>query len=223
MRHRDLELRSATNHTTGRLVGSTLAVTGIVTLLLGLAPKPVERADQDALATDPPATMDFVAMVADAPTWMPLTVPVAGPVVTGAPASPRGSTAVHPVGCRLVAHEGMVRLGRFAARDPAAYRGLESGAPQAHQALVLTTYDATRWTPPGPGRPPADVVTIDGVSWRAVRTSESLVMAADADGTWTYAVVGPQGDVRSSGRPDACLACHAQAPYGELFGDGAGN
>jgi hypothetical protein len=200
-----------------RLLGTTLAITGLATLGAGLARGPGGASPEDALpaSTRP---LDIAAVVADSPTWMPLT-PVAPTNVATALAGPgSGPTTVRAVSCRLETQDGAVRLGRLAARDPAAYRGLESGAPQAHQALVLTTSDATRWTPPGPGRPPADVVTIDGVSWRPAGRSDTLVMVADAEGAWTYAVVGPAGDVRSSGRTDSCLSCHEGAPFGELFG-----
>jgi len=114
------------------------------------------------------------------------------------------------------------KLYHLFARDPAAYRGVESGAPQAAQVLVMAAHEPSEYRPSGPGRPPGDVVR-DGE--RLVRPGASaglFVMLNTGPGggepAWRYANLDPAGEVTAAGRLESCIRCHEQAPFGGLFG-----
>jgi|GEM_PF-3943477 len=153
--------------------------------------------------TAPFEAPDLAALVADAPTWLPVT----------------SDGRARPVPCMSAAEEAEFRLAFVMARDPAAYRGVESGASQDGQAIVLATYDATPYRASGPGRLPDRVVRVGDGSFLTGSQRESLVAARGADGAWTYGTVDPDGTVRASGTTIMlCLRCHADAPHDGLFG-----
>jgi hypothetical protein len=115
------------------------------------------------------------------------------------------------------------KLYRLHARDPVAYRGVESGAPQAHQVLVKEAFDAVPFVMPGPGSVPLDVVRTEDGLVRLGAAAGLFVMfrgAGDDEGEhlWSYATVDPSGEVTGVGRIESCIACHRDAPYGGLFG-----
>lgn len=115
------------------------------------------------------------------------------------------------------------KLYRLYARDPAAYRGVESGAPQAHQVLVKEAFEATPYEMPGPGRAPADVIDTPDGPVRPGAYAGLFVMWHDAsddadEERWTYATLSATGEVTATGRIESCVACHAAAPHGGLFG-----
>lgn len=153
-------------------------------------------------ATEVPAAV-IATLAADAPTWLPTT----------------DGTRLRDVPCMSAAEDAEFRLAHVLARDPAAYRGLESGASQDGQAVVLQTFDANPYRASGPGRLPDHVHRVgDGYFVRGEQR-ESLVAARGASGTWTYGIVETDGSVRASGTSiKLCLRCHASAPYDGLFG-----
>jgi len=115
------------------------------------------------------------------------------------------------------------KLYRLYARDPAAYRGVESGAPQAHQVLVKEAFDAVPFVMPGPGTVPPGVVQTDDGLVRPGPAAGLFVMfrgAGEDEGEhlWSYASVDPLGEVTAIGRIEACIDCHRDAPHGGLFG-----
>jgi len=115
------------------------------------------------------------------------------------------------------------KLYRLYARDPAAYRGVESGASQAAQVLVKETFVAEPFSMSGPGEVPEFVVQTPEALFRAGAPAGLFVMQRDAsagssESAWTYATVAPSGEITAIGRIDSCIRCHVDAPYGGLFG-----
>jgi hypothetical protein len=115
------------------------------------------------------------------------------------------------------------KLYRLFARDPAAYRGLESGAAQVGQVLVKQAFVAEPFTMPGPGEVPRDVVATPQGLVRAGAPAGLFVMQRDAsadsgESAWSYATVAPSGEVTALGRLETCIRCHRDAPHGGLFG-----
>jgi len=115
------------------------------------------------------------------------------------------------------------KLYRLYARDPAAYRGLESGAAQRDQVLVKETFEAKPFTMSGPGEPPKNTVWTQEGGFRPGAAAGLFVMmrdssAASDESAWTYATVAPTGELTAVGRIDSCMRCHREAPYGGLFG-----
>lgn len=109
------------------------------------------------------------------------------------------------------------------ARDPAAYRGVESGAPQAHQVLVKESFAAEPFEMPGPGKVPDSVVRTPQGMFQAGAPTGLFVMLRDAspeasESAWTYATVDPSGAISALGRLESCIRCHRDAPHGGLFG-----
>lgn len=178
------------------------------------------RVDPDALTRS--ALADQVARIAaDYRTWGALDQPLRlAPTLCRRP--PAGGD---PTTRRSEAEDGAhgKKLYRLYARDPAAYRGVESGAPQAHQVLVKEAFEAVPFEMPGPGSVPPDVViTTDGL-FRAGAPAGLFVMhrgpePGEDERLWTYATVDPAGEVEAVGRLESCVRCHAEAPYGGLFG-----
>lgn len=116
-----------------------------------------------------------------------------------------------------------VKLYRLYARDAAAYRGVESGAPQAHQVLVKEAFEPVIHEMAGPGRIPPDVVSAGGRLLRPGASAGLFMMWHDASDVageerWTYATVSAEGEVTATGRIESCVACHSLAPHGGLFG-----
>lgn len=116
-----------------------------------------------------------------------------------------------------------VKLYRLYARDPAAYRGVESGAPQGHQVLVKEAFEPVIYEMPGPGRIPPDVISAGGRLLRAGAPAGLFMMWHDAseipdEERWTYATVSAEGEVTATGRVESCIDCHSAAPHGGLFG-----
>lgn len=111
------------------------------------------------------------------------------------------------------------------ARDPSAYRGLESGADQGDQVLVKEAHAAVPYEMPGPGRVPEHVVqtaqgpmtpgALDGL-FVMLRTEP----AAGGEAAWRYATVTHEGTITAAGRVSSCIDCHARAPFSGLFGLG---
>ena len=113
------------------------------------------------------------------------------------------------------------KLYRLYARDPAAYRGVESGAPQEGQVLVKQAFAAEPFEMPGPGDAPRDTVGTPGGMFRAGAPAGLFVMRRGAgvgESAWTYATVAPSGEVTALGRIDSCIRCHRDAPHDGLFG-----
>lgn len=115
------------------------------------------------------------------------------------------------------------KLYRLYARDPAAYRGVESGASQAGQVLVKQAFVAEAFEMPGPGEVPRDTVSTPHGMFRAGAAAGLFVMQRDAsaesgESAWTYATVAPSGEITALGRLETCIACHRDAPHGGLFG-----
>lgn len=115
------------------------------------------------------------------------------------------------------------KLYRLFARDPAAYRGVESGAAQRDQVLVKQAFVAEPIEMPGPGEVPRDSVGTPQGLFRAGAAAGLFVMQRDAnagggESAWTYATVDPSGEVTALGRLEACIRCHRDAPYEGLFG-----
>lgn len=115
------------------------------------------------------------------------------------------------------------KLYRLYARDPAAYRGLESGASQEGQVLVKEAFVAEPFEMQGPGEVPKDTVWTPGGMFRAGAPAGLFVMqrgasAAAGESGWTYATVAPTGEITALGRIDSCIRCHREAPYDGLFG-----
>jgi len=109
------------------------------------------------------------------------------------------------------------KLIRVSSRDPHAYLGVESGAPQSGQVLVLEAFALTPYRAPGPGRPPEDVVDTPLGPARPGASVGLFVMERVGE-TWRYATVSSEGEVGEFGRLAACVECHSKAPYDELFG-----
>ncbi len=115
------------------------------------------------------------------------------------------------------------KLYKLYARDPAAYRGVESGASQRGQVVVKEAYAAEPCAPSAAGEPPTDAVTTAAGRFRAGAPAGLFVMLrGDRDelgeGAWQYATVTPAGVITALGRLDACIRCHRDAPHGGLFG-----
>jgi hypothetical protein len=115
------------------------------------------------------------------------------------------------------------KLYRLYARDPAAYRGVESGAAQRDQVLVKQAFVAEPFTMPGPGEAPKDTVWTPQGGYRPGAAAGLFVMLRDAsagtdESAWTYATVAPSGEVTALGRIESCIRCHRDAPFGGLFG-----
>lgn len=115
------------------------------------------------------------------------------------------------------------KLYRLYARDPAAYRGLESGASQAGQVLVKQAFVAEPFEMPGPGEPPRNTVWTPNGSFRAGEPAGLFVMQRGAgsgsgESAWTYATVAPTGEITALGRLESCIRCHRDAPHEGLFG-----
>ncbi|MBL8803015.1 MAG: cytochrome P460 family protein [Planctomycetes bacterium] len=181
-----------------------------------------ERDPSPAPATSDDALVEQVQRIArDYPTWGELNTALrVAPMDCRRPrATSRGSLTIS------FADSGphSTKLYRLYARDPAAYRGVESGASQAGQVLVKETFVAEPFRMSGPGEAPADVVETPEGMFRAGAPAGLFVMQRDASAesserAWTYATVAPSGEVTALGRIDSCIRCHLKAPYGGLFG-----
>lgn len=181
----------------------TAACVGAALAALCFSAIDAEQRPSAPAAAAPVTASDIAALAADSRSWL------------GLDREPR----LRGVPCMSAAEDADLRLAYVFARDPAAYLGLESGAPQHDQALVLATYDAERWTAPGPGRPPEYAVAIDGAYYVGGAPREQLVLAREAEGPWTFGIVEGDGSVREAGTNiKLCLRCHANAPYERLFG-----
>jgi len=115
------------------------------------------------------------------------------------------------------------KLYKLYARDPAAYRGVESGASQRGQVVVKEAFAAEPCAPAPAGEAAADSVTTAAGRFRAGKPAGLFMMLRGADdevgeGAWQYATVDPAGVITALGRIDACIRCHRDAPHGGLFG-----
>ncbi len=114
-----------------------------------------------------------------------------------------------------------MKLYRLYARDPAAYRGVESGARQDGQVIVKEAFRAEPFKMPGPGRTLQETVSTPTGVFRAGAPAGLFVMRRGAgvgERAWTYATVAPSGEITALGRIDSCIRCHREAPYDGLFG-----
>ncbi|MEZ6016104.1 MAG: hypothetical protein R3F49_13375 [Planctomycetota bacterium] len=112
------------------------------------------------------------------------------------------------------------------ARDPAAYRGVASGAPQRDQVIVKATMRAVPYVMPGPGSLPSHVVqTEEGLFVPGEASGLFMMIRAtgpeEGEAAWRYATVSPEGEITAAGRIASCVRCHAEAPHGGLFGLGS--
>lgn len=116
-----------------------------------------------------------------------------------------------------------LKLYKLHARDPSAYRGVESGAAQRGQVIVKEAFAAEPFQHQAGVEPPKDVVwTPDGMQ-RAGSPAGLFMMLRDADAApgeaaWTYATVDAAGTITGLGRLDSCIRCHERAPYDGLHG-----
>ncbi|MCY3002607.1 MAG: hypothetical protein NTV21_12465 [Planctomycetota bacterium] len=115
------------------------------------------------------------------------------------------------------------KLYRLYARDPAAYRGVESGASQEGQVLVKQAFVAEPFEMSGPGDLPPDTVWTPHGTFRAGEAAGLFVMQRGTGGVsgesaWTYATVASTGEITALGRLETCIRCHRDAPYDGLFG-----
>lgn len=115
------------------------------------------------------------------------------------------------------------KLYKLYARDPAAYRGVESGAPQRGQVVVKEAFAAEPCAPSAVGEPSAASVRTPAGRFRAGAPAGLFVMLRGdegevGEGAWRYATVDAAGEVTALGRLDACIRCHRDAPHGGLFG-----
>lgn len=81
-----------------------------------------------------------------------------------------------------------------------------------YEAQVQSTPDAVGERPP-PGAVMAEALTIPG----ATRVAAYLTMRRNERGGWDYGIIDADGWILP-GSLDLCARCHAEAPYGGLFG-----
>ncbi|MCC7014530.1 MAG: hypothetical protein IT454_18360 [Planctomycetes bacterium] len=174
-------------------------------------PRVERRAESSSLDE---LTRHLRAIAADYRTWMPLEPSPLGASNQG-PGAGGGSPPLYGSAAGDSAHAGQLLY--VFARDAAAYRGLESGAPQRDQVLVLEAHALEPLVMPGPGRPPADALQTPR-GWVRAGALTGIHVMERIDDAWRYASLTPEGEVTQLGRPAACLECHAHAPFDELFG-----
>lgn len=101
---------------------------------------------------------------------------------------------------------------------PVAWKSAESADPEAAGRRSRSERDEH-------GLQPA---LKDGAAYASGARTGLFVMlrldpgTANTDDGWVYGTVAPDGTVTSCGRVASCMACHAQAPHGRLFGLPAG-
>ena len=192
------------------------ALRSLVVLILLAACRSDLRAPRASTAESPDEWVRQVeAIVADHSSWRPLEDPVAAdPIRLAAP----GDRARRPHvgrGDEGSPHAGLLFF--IDARDPDAYRGVESGAPQTGQVVVLRAFEPRAYSMPGLGRMPADAVRMGGRHVIPGRYAGMCVMQRIGE-TWRYARVAPGGAVQEVGALASCRECHERAPCDGLFG-----
>ena len=115
------------------------------------------------------------------------------------------------------------KLYRLFARDPAAYIGVESGAPQGHQVMVKEAFEAIPVPLDGAAELPHGAISTWQGSFRPGGRAGLFIMLRDGrpeseEAAWSYATVSAEGQVTAAGRIASCIRCHEDSPHDGLFG-----
>lgn len=111
--------------------------------------------------------------------------------------------------------------------EVAAYRVAIARMPSQHLAAdhegeVFASPNASSYPSLGPARmPPPGAVLVEKLYAPAATAPEvvfAMSRSADADRSWEFLVLDPNGTVQQRGEIEACARCHAEAPHGGLFG-----
>jgi len=170
----------------------------------------------EATGVDPTLEELALAIASDFPSWGPI-----DGMVRVAPALCRVPPSVYQASAAERGPHAR-KLYRLHARDPHAYLGVESGAPQTGQVIVKQAFTPVSYEMPGPGKLPSDIVKIGSDLVRPGSVAGLFIMMRTDEGVgeeaWRYATVDTAGIVTAAGRIASCIGCHTDAPYAGLFG-----